>query len=493
MLIRILRPLTILYLLVPALFFSVGWLRPPFEIVDVGLLLAFSWWQIRSLLQARFERNVRRVVWSGWPLAAVIFLGWVLLSGTGGFGFQVKDYIASNALLRDLIVHPWPLTITMNGETSKYVYYVGYFLPAAAIGKLLGWTAANYFLLAWTYAGVLLSFAWFARFVNIGEQHLGLLAIFFCLAGGLDLLGHLFFQNLSVPISAVVEWWAGYFQYSSNTTLLFWVPQQAIPGWLLTSLVLDMFAQREASRALGIVIAVGLLWTPLALIGLLPFCALLIYEHRTMRPDISWWWANLAGLWLAVIHALYIASNQFDFPKGFIGSARAGGGMQALKYLPVFWVLEFALLGGLAAWVFIYASVRLSVSERLNATQSRWLGLSLAVLFLLPLIKFGVHNDIVMRGSIPALFILWAIVAKLIFMISSESRRMSRPVWIIAIALVIIGSYPAIYGIKLSVQKYHVGPPNLAQVSESQDANSRQIVMQRLGSADSFFYQYIGK
>ncbi len=61
------------------------------------------------------------------------------------------------------------------------------------------------------------------------------------------------------------------------------------------------------------------------------------------------------------------------------------------------------------------------------------------------------------------------------------------------LAVLILGSYPAIRGISESVLKYHFGPPNYFSVTSSAEANPRQIVLQRLGDDQSYFYLYFGK
>ena len=39
-------------------------------------------------------------------------------------------------------------------------YYVAYYLPAALVGKIAGWTAANVVLFAWSATGAALAFLW---------------------------------------------------------------------------------------------------------------------------------------------------------------------------------------------------------------------------------------------------------------------------------------------------------------------------------------------
>ena len=43
------------------------------------------------------------------------------------------------------------------GPITMLVYYVGYWLPAALVGRILGWGVANFILFLWTWFGVLLT------------------------------------------------------------------------------------------------------------------------------------------------------------------------------------------------------------------------------------------------------------------------------------------------------------------------------------------------
>ena len=238
-----LAQVTVFYLVLPSAIFAFGWLRPPYSLVSIALLAccpAILIREIRFHLSAqnlalllsnwRRQKAATRI----WPLVALLLIAiWLLLSGTGGFGFQNTDYRASNALLKDLVMQNWPITVAVSGVEKPVVYYFGYYLPAALVGKGFGWETANLFLFLWTYLGAVLSFMWFWRFTRIKDlsalHKLLPLVLIFVFAGGLDLVGNTFLRNeLFKKISSHNEWWAGYFQYSSNTTLLFWVPQQAV-------------------------------------------------------------------------------------------------------------------------------------------------------------------------------------------------------------------------------------------------------------------------
>lgn len=57
-------------------------------------------------------------------------------------------------MLVDLVGDPWPATYAIDGVATLLRAPIGYFLPAALVGKLWGLRAAELALLAWTVLGV---------------------------------------------------------------------------------------------------------------------------------------------------------------------------------------------------------------------------------------------------------------------------------------------------------------------------------------------------
>ena len=60
----------------------------------------------------------------------------------------------------------------------------------------------------------------------------------------MDIVGLLLTGNPSVIETRLcekihIEWWARFYQFSSFTTQLFWVFNQAVPAWIATLLVLS--------------------------------------------------------------------------------------------------------------------------------------------------------------------------------------------------------------------------------------------------------------
>lgn len=76
-----------------------------------------------------------------------------------------------------------------------------------------------------------------------------------------------------------MEWWAGlrFAQFTSNATLVVWVSNQSIAGWLLMSLILN---DRESKMPppYGVALFGPLFFVdPFVTLGLIPFVAVLVF------------------------------------------------------------------------------------------------------------------------------------------------------------------------------------------------------------------------
>lgn len=147
--------ITWLYLLLPFILFCMGWLRLS---VALPVVLICAW---ALYILIKDETNTAAVLDLGKfaPAGVLIAVVWVLLSGVGGMAFQNWDHHWRNAVLHDLIQYDWPVVYAAadTGPVRMLVYYIGFWLPAAWAGKLLGWEFANLFLFLWTSLGVLLT------------------------------------------------------------------------------------------------------------------------------------------------------------------------------------------------------------------------------------------------------------------------------------------------------------------------------------------------
>ena len=523
-----LKTITAYYLVLPSFLFVAGWLRWPYALASLiclfiysGVLAVDAYHHLREWrLTARSPARWDGWQWGGLLAASALVFAWLMLSGTGGFGYQNFDYQANNALLKDLILNNWPLIAQFEGQPVHMVYYVAYYLPAAVVGKWLGWSAANLFLFAWTYTGLILAFAWFARIGRIKlekrpSRYLGLV-VFFCLAGGLDLIATQLLTRADVRMSDHVEPWAAFFQFSSNTTLIYWVPQHTLAIWLLTGLFCDVIYRRQSLKYIGMPAAAAFIWSPFGVVGLVPLLimTLVVYLRRPNQTCLfnrDSLVLNGLAAWVGAVYLLYLGSNQFHFPTGWIWKMVEGAPGFLFQRLWQFWVFEFGLAAFITVMILVLGAVvghsANSSAESTRIHWGRWLAedfdlsreqvlvfvACLIVLLMLPLYKMGVHNDLVMRGSVSALFFFWAFLAKVLFDASSRVKRRLRPLFLLLIMILLIGFYPSLAEISRSLENYHFGPPLFSSVSTSGEVNSYEIVVQKIANEDSIFYQYLSK
>ena len=329
------------------------------------------------------------------------------------------------------------------------VYYVGYFLPAALAGKIFGWQVANFILFLWTWLGVLLVTLQLGKVLKTSPVKLALLLIFF---SGLDSLGTLFFAHdyptLFPPIQHL-EIWSGNLQYSSFTTQLFWVFNQAVPAWLCIALILesDSSLSNTQKQASGLQSQKIFIWSlcfffaPLAALGLLPYLIIEWFKQtdfkspfKNLRVDLL-----LASGVVVLISYLFFSSN----------TAAQERGLQAIALKDF---LAFFLLEGGILWL---------VLAPLKWRDPRWAvtGLLLAVI---PFIQFGSGRDFVMRASIAPLFYLMMMTGEAIF-----QKTTPRLVLITLYLLLALGSLTPLYEINRSIYRtyeyYSLIPSQRAQ------------------------------
>ncbi|MBK8781599.1 MAG: hypothetical protein IPO22_07285 [Anaerolineales bacterium] len=311
------------------------------------------------------------------------------LSGVGGYTFQNWDHHWRNAVLHDLINYDWPVFYSTpeSGPVKMLVYYVGYWLPSALVGKLLGWQAANFFLFLWTWLGVILVALHLASALKTSPVKTILLLIFF---SGMDVLGTLFLAPeypTLFPAITHLEIWNGSLQYSSFTTQLFWVFNQAVPAWLCIAALVTL-SNREESQTYtrSILIAIWSLcffFAPLASVGLLPYLLIDLIKQTDFKSPFKnlRWDILLAAVIIFLLSSFFFTSNTAAQSRGFQSLA--------LKDFLIFFLLEGGILWLLLAPV--------------KWRDPRWMvtGLLLAII---PFIQLGSGNDFVMRASIAPLF-----------------------------------------------------------------------------------------
>jgi hypothetical protein len=507
---RPLRAATVAFLGAPVAVFLAGCLRPAFAAPALAALaVALAGLAGGRAGPAPAEPPARVPLLAlllGLAPAAVL----ALISGAGGFGPQNWDWVKHEAVLRDLMAQGWPVRYSAGGGTTALAYYVAYYLPAAVTGKLAGWTAANVALAATSLAGTVLAALWVIVLARGAPLLCGsLLALF----SGMDVLGAVLVSPWPPDLARVfgtyhLEWWAVHWQYSSTASLLYFAPGQAIGGWLLAVLMLDALDCRRNGLPLLALLAAGMLWSPFAALGALPLAAAFLLSRdgglrAAARAQLTV--ANLGGGVVAAVLTLYYASRAapLALPARFV-PATTPEARGDLVFLPAAigpgrFLAAYALFAAcefLVLWLLLLRESAAGPGDR--ALRPALLGAG-AALLTLPLLRYGLFNDLSMRASIPPLAVLLVVSARVL------RRGLARPRRA-AIALVL--AVGALYGGNLL--RMHLGsqwrgrrvvslPPrdrvrDLFQVQlHDPPAAGRNFVSQYLGSVDAPFFRVLAR
>jgi hypothetical protein len=474
--------LTLAYLALPNVIFFFGWLSP--GVLFIALLffiLAFYFeWKKFPLHFAAFRPSTttcRSLIISG-----TLSMIWVAFSGVGGFGLANSDWIKHFSILRDLVLEKWPVIYPEASAVGIYhhvplIYYLGYYLPAAMIGKIGGWTAANIFLALWTWFGLVLVYEWLKKFVK--ARYFPLVIGLFILFSGLDIVGT-WLHHLPLKPGRHIEWWTGrFFQYSSMTSQLFWVPQHALAAWLGTALLLDPLMQGRSGSAhprinyhWGPILC--MLWSPFALIGFLPLWLWNAWLNR--RTFFQNWTVVALGILTLVIFSSFYLSNNSQFPHHEL--------ISNLRQNPQGWRYYFE-------FIFLEMLV-LALTPLLFPDQKPWrhlLWVCMGCLLIIPLYKVGSYNDFAMRASMPLLFCLFLCWVRAL----PIALQKNKTVFIAVIFIYLIGAVTPINEFIRGSRGLGFHPRQIQYVPTipSSHPDRTFIVLQYFGDPNSFFFRYL--
>ena len=353
-------------------------------------------------------------------IAAALLFSW--LAGQGGFFPQKSDHLWRNALLRDLIMEPWPVAYEVLPGSRLVYYYNFWLIPAAAaklflpFGEMAAVEAGHVFLFLWTSS-------WLFTFLLLcccklkvkSLLKLFLFVIIFFFFSGMDCIG--FWLKNKTIFAYHLEWWT-YFQYSSIFTQLAWVFNQAVPAWLCAILIYD----DEKTWHHVAILSLCYLYAPFPTVGLAGIVAFLylfrlIASWRNHEVPVFFKKIFCAGnieILIAIlpVMALFYLCN--DRVSTGAGSASKGNmpmfafllrNISILKTYLLFITLEF-----LGIILLLWKNHRRDIIFYAVSLE----------LFLLPMF-FIISIDFCMRVSIPALCFLAIFTVK--FLISEEMAQ----------------------------------------------------------------------
>ncbi len=473
------------YLTLPFLIFIFGWFRLIFAIPAALAVLVGLFFVCRHaprLWTPQFDKKTLLTL-AG---VAAIALVWVYFSGIGGYVYQNYDHKWRNAIFELLVKERWPVIIE---DTLGYfdgpvalVYYFAFWLPAAVVGKGLGLAAGYSFLFVWALIGALLVLYFLSALQNKVSVWFVLIFVFF---SGLDIVGKFFLSNTADFIwfgTSHLENWTPGFQYSSMTTQLFWVFNQALPAWLITLMLL---CQRD-NRSMVFLYSFSLLSCSLPAIGMIPLFAAVGLKNcidgwsreETVRTNIIrllrdvFTFQNLvSGGIVGITSYLFLKINTSGKAMTMIELDKS-----LMSYL-LFVFFEFLIL---------CFFIRLQKGERLVYY------ITVATLLAVPLFKVGSSIDFVMRASIPALTVLctYAIGA-----LTEHLKNKRRLLAAGLIAVILIGALTPLAEISRTavntVNANRDGKPVIAEEIELIEDGHRNNFFGEL--EDSLFFSIIAK
>ncbi len=463
---------SLVYLIIPYLIFAFGWLKLPIAIILSGLIIFSVYLYVKKLDNNQNYFEDKKAL-KYFLISILILIIWGLFSGMGGFGYQNNpDWEKNNAIFNDLFSYKWPIFY----ENYSLIYYLGYYLPAGLVMKLFGWNAGYLFSFVWGITGLILSIYWLKRLSGNFSYLIVLLFVFF---SGLDIFG-LIAKFIAFPSSQMIiagklhiEWWAGFFQFSSNTTSLFWVPQYAMQGWLLTGLILHNIQNHKSSRNLLFLWALCLFGVPFIFLAITSIILAGIY--KTKAKELFTIQNFLAAPLIVLIIMLYFNSKAFKDPFSIVT-----GNIQNPYFIFVY-VLFILVEFGLYA-IIIHKYFKNDIIWNVN----------LISMILMPLIKIGGGNEFNMRGSLCYLFILFVFLMKALFD-ENQAINMTKLQKNALIIIFLIGAVTPLLEITRSTVLYSVGVPVLSKQPNVMDLYYYGNNKQYLGKKDSFFFKYLAK
>jgi hypothetical protein len=311
-----LRLATLGFLSAPWFIFMVTWMRPAWAVACVLMFVAVIYAygrQSRASTMPELADDLlptrERIPVGTLMLLLAVAVAWVSVSGAGGVGLQnLPDWNNKNVLMRDLLDKPWPV-VYEGGLILNY--YFALYLPASLVGRLAGWDAAQWFMYGEVLVGTVLALLWVYSFS--GRLGVKVLLLFIAF-GGLDLIGYRLAWHRMPTWGKSIEWWVSTLQFSSNSTLLYWVPQHCLSGWLLTALMLDEASRMRRVAFIGLFLSLCALWSPFVTIGLAPIALLVIYlaKGKSLGSFANFVFLPVVAILMYALYAPHKAGSDVD-------------------------------------------------------------------------------------------------------------------------------------------------------------------------------------
>ena len=429
--------LSIVYLTVPVFIWLVGW----FEWwvgFPVAVLLGSGLWRA---LAGSWKMSVSLPV----LIALLSALAWVLLTPYSGLWQASGDLEGHLAVILDIGRGGWPTYLTdfWSGNPPLLRYYLGIHLVPGLVGRWLGSAALSWAFPLWICLGIGLLVVIFIRGVsNLRGSLLAILVlIFFSGMNALEFIPQRGLKTTLEILMGVGDHEAlSYFisaplfgrvlpGFQSNSVTLWWSPQHVISSGLVALIIIQSRHHLRFAAVIGIVISVGLFWSPAGILGLLPLAIALIVQ-KGVRPFLTWPNLLVAPLLVGLIFLYFFSNDQPAMNFGWLWQYYAD---HSLMLIDLIWLY----ITELVVLIFLlYQMDRRIIKDTIFIA-------SLAVLSVLPWFLYNpevwlrVDGDaarpyhIMTRGAVPALVVLAYFTSRVVLGCRSEvvggTTTVSRP------------------------------------------------------------------
>ena len=312
-----------------------------------------------------------------------------------------------------------PVFTRLDGESRLLRYYLGWYIVPSISSRFFGDLLLTPIMFLQTVFGITL--ALLMIFAHLKSKGAFLVAtVVFFLFSGLDIVGALITGRECCADSDPYQWYVdwGVMVFPLVGTNMH--PHHAIPTWIAVSMVL---AERRLALHYGMLIGTFvLMWAPIVAIGLIP-----LYAWATIKEGVKVVFTSvnmIAAPLVALPTIFYLTQDTSDMPFSFIWEVSSFG------ELLLFWLVEFLLIA-------------LAIYQANRSCRQLLLLSSISLLFF-TLFSYGVINDLIMRTSMPYIFILAVLASRSVI----QSRGIPRYV---LITYLLVGAIPAVMSLHYSM------------------------------------------
>ncbi len=500
--------IALIYLMIPVLVFTTGYLKPGIGltagVIFIGLTLVSILDFGRDINGKKLEDNDSICLpWKFFIVFAVTALVLSFITGVGEFIFTLQDHPFRRAILRDLIDYDWPVIYDYATQTNPLVrdilgfdsgnvafcYYFAYFMPAAALGKLFGLGFANVFLLIWNSIGMFLTFIGMSRFCHRPSFAVPFVYTFFA---GLDALPDLFYAITHYEAWLWLEGYVPGISYVANFTEYCNVFNQVVPCFL----VVVLFMMQKNTRSLALTCGLLLVYSPWAVIGIVPMaiaslsrkeegCGKGITAVKNILSPVN---IISAIALLGIFGSFYMSNSGAVDYRGFTFSFYE----QPLWFIPCY---------------IIFVLVEVAPFVLMTGKQHKKDAVFIAAvitLLALPFYRISGMNDLTMRGSMPALFLLQIYIASELAKRSEiqdvPKEKKARNKLIAFYLVIILMMFPAlenmfvIFGSQLTGDQSNA--ENIGSFGNINQAEYAEVIEEQFYVEDynkTFFYRFLAK